>query len=275
MDLLDAYCARIGYAGPRTPTLDTLRALQQLHPAAIPFEAIDVLLDRGISLAPADIDAKLIDGLRGGYCFEQNQLLLRVLEALGFAVEPLLAQVRWQAGRVGVEMANRPRTHMVLRVTIDGQRWLCDVGFGGCVPTAPLRFDVTEPQPTPHETMRLTPHGSETLLEAQLGDEWHSVYMISPAPCRSGDYDMANFYTSTYPQSHFRHDLVVARTTPQARYALLRNRLTIRHVNGDSERRFLDAGQLEQVLAEVFLLPVEAAWRPVLERAAGAVWDEG
>ncbi|MFP5307569.1 MAG: arylamine N-acetyltransferase, partial [Gammaproteobacteria bacterium] len=35
---LDAYCTRIGYDGPRTPTLATLRALHQLHPAAIVFE---------------------------------------------------------------------------------------------------------------------------------------------------------------------------------------------------------------------------------------------
>ena len=65
---LDAYLARIGYDGPRTPTLETLRALHALHPAAIPFEAIDVLLDRGIDLDPAVVDAKLIGAGRGGYC---------------------------------------------------------------------------------------------------------------------------------------------------------------------------------------------------------------
>jgi len=63
---LDAYCARIGYAGPRTPTLRTLRALHVLHPAAIPFENIDVLLGRGIDLDPAAIDAKLIRELATG-----------------------------------------------------------------------------------------------------------------------------------------------------------------------------------------------------------------
>ena len=50
---LVAYCARIGYDGPLTPSLETLRALQELHPAAIAFEAIDVLLDRGVDIAPA------------------------------------------------------------------------------------------------------------------------------------------------------------------------------------------------------------------------------
>jgi N-hydroxyarylamine O-acetyltransferase len=271
MDLLDAYCARIGYAGPRTPTLDTLRALQQLHPAAIPFEALDVLMDLGISLDPRDIDAKLIERGRGGYCFEQNQLLQRVLLAMGFAVEPLIAQVRWQSG---AEAESRPRSHMVLRVTLDGERWLCDAGFGGCVPTAPIRFDSTDPQPTPHERLRLTPVGNEHLLEAELGGEWHSVYLISPAPCRAGDYAMANYFTATFPQSHFRHDLIVARTTPEARYGLLRNRLTIRTPDGRSERRYLTADDLERALNEIFLLPVQAAWRPVLEKAAATAWQD-
>ncbi len=49
---LDAYFKRIGYDGPRTPTLETLRALHERHPAAIAFEAIDVMLDRGVDIAP-------------------------------------------------------------------------------------------------------------------------------------------------------------------------------------------------------------------------------
>lgn len=274
MNLLDAYCARIGYAGPRTPTLDTLRALQQLHPAAIPFEALDVLTGQGISLDPRDIDNKLIERRRGGYCFEQNQLLQRVLQTMGFVVEPLIAQVRWQAG---LAAESRPRSHMVLRVTLDGVRWLCDVGFGSCVPTAPILFDSAKAQPTPHERLRLTPVGNEHLLEAELeanGETaWHSVYLVSPAPCRDGDYAMANFYTAHFPQSHFRHDLIVARTTPEARYGLLRNRLTVRRPDGSGERRYLTADDLERALREVFLLQVEAAWRPVLEAAAATVWD--
>ncbi|GJI88994.1 arylamine N-acetyltransferase family protein [Duganella hordei] len=271
MELLDAYCARIGYTGPRAPTLETLRALHQLHPAAIPFEAIDVLLDRPVLLAPEAVDAKLIHAGRGGYCFEQNSLFQRVLSALGFQVEPLIAQVRWMAG---AEALHRPRTHMVLRVTIDGQPWLCDVGFGSSVLTSPIRFDLQTPQSTPHEQFRLTPQGNEHLLELLLGDDWMPVYLIAPSPCRDGDYEMANYYTSTYPQSHFRRDLIVARTTPEARHALLRNRLTIRRADGGSERRFLSADEIELALAEVFRLPVAPDWRPVIERAAAAVWDE-
>ena len=44
---LDAYFARIGYDGPREPTLAVLRAIHQKHPDAIAFENVDVLLGKG------------------------------------------------------------------------------------------------------------------------------------------------------------------------------------------------------------------------------------
>jgi N-hydroxyarylamine O-acetyltransferase len=269
---LDSYCARVGYTGERAPTLGTLRALQQLHPAAIPFEAMDPLLHRPVDLSPQAVDAKLIAGRRGGYCFEQNSLFKRVLEALGFSVEGLIAQVRWQ---LGPEAALRPRTHMVLRVTIDGTPWLADVGFGSCVLTAPVRFGVAGPQQTPHERFRLSPAaGNEQLLEVEIGGDWQPVYQISPALQTVGDYEMANYFTATHPDSHFRHKLIVARTTPQARHALLQNRLTIRAPDGSATRSYLDADGLEQALREVFLLPVAPAWRPALEAAAATVWED-
>ena len=125
---LDAYLARIGYDGPREPTLEVLRAIHAAHPAAIPFEAIDVLLDRGVDISLPAVQAKLIAGRRGGYCFEQNTLFLAVLRELGFDVEPLLARVVWMRP---ADAPAGPRTHMVLRVTLEGRPWLADVGFGG------------------------------------------------------------------------------------------------------------------------------------------------
>ncbi len=104
---LDAYVARIGYAGARTPTLETLRAISCAHVSRIPFENVDVLLGRPILLELEAIEAKLVHARRGGYCFEQNSLLLAVLEALGFSVRPLSARVRVNRPR---EMTP-PRTH--------------------------------------------------------------------------------------------------------------------------------------------------------------------
>jgi N-hydroxyarylamine O-acetyltransferase len=262
---LDAYCARIGYTGARTPTIETLRALHELHPAAFTFEAIDVLLDRGIDLAPAAVDSKMIARGRGGYCYEQNGLFKRVLTAMGFEVEGLIARVHW----MNPPDAPTPlRTHMALRVTLAGKPWLADVGFGSCVPTSPLRFDTAEPQPTRHESFRLIPAGEGFRLDALLGEKWEAVYELSNQPQLDDDYQLANWFIATHPTSFFRQQLVVTRTTPEARLVLDRNRLTVRKPDGTIERRVLTADGIERVLAESFGLSVEPAWRPIIERAA-------
>ena len=268
---LGAYFDRIGYSGPAQPTLDVLRALHQLHPAAIPFEAIDVLLDRGIDISPGAVDAKLIARRRGGYCYEQNGLFARVLRQIGFDVEGLAANVRWMFASGA---APGPLTHRVLRVMIDGTPWLADVGFGSCVPTAPLRMDIADPQPTQHETFRLVQMGPHKLLEALVEDRWQPVYSIAPDVWLDSHYEMANWYTSTHPVSHFRHRLIVTRTTAEARFILADGRLTIRRPDGTAEKRYLDADEIMAALGEIFLLPVEPEWRPIAERAAKAVEAE-
>jgi N-hydroxyarylamine O-acetyltransferase len=264
---LEAYFRRIGYSGPSEPTLEVLRALTELHPAAIPFEAIDVLLDRGIDISPAAVDAKLIDRRRGGYCYEQNGLFARVLQSIGFEVEGLAAHVRWM---FAPGAAPGSLTHRVLRVTIDDVPWLADVGFGSCVPTAPLRLDLIDPQPTQHETFRLVPMGPQRLLQALIEDQWQPVYSISSEPWLDSHYELANWFTSTHPISHFRHRLIVTLTTPEARLILADGRLTIRRPDGTADKRYLGADEIMQALTDIFLLPVEPAWRPVAERAAEA-----
>ena len=268
---LGAYFDRIGYHGAAEPTLATLRALTELHPAAIPFEAIDVLLGHGIDISPAAVDAKLIERRRGGYCYEQNGLFARVLRAIGFEVDSLASHVRWMA-----EPGAPPPslTHRVLRVTIDGVPWLADVGFGSCVPTAPLRMDVSDPQPTQHETFRIVPVGPQRLLHALVEDEWRPVYSIAAEPWLESHYEMANWYTSTHPKSHFRHRLIVTRSTPEARTIRSDGRLTVRRPDGTAEKRVLDADQIMEALKTLFQLPVEPEWRAVAERAAAAVEQE-
>ena len=253
---LDRYLARIGYIGTPRADLATLRALTELHPAAIPFEGVDVLLGRRIDISREAIQAKLVDGGRGGYCFEQNGLLKCILEAVGFAVEGTIARVSWMMPRDAPPM---PLTHMALRVTIEGERWLADVGFGACVAGAPLRFDaIGAEQSTRHETFRVSRRNAWTLLEAQLPDGWHPLYMISPEPALEADYIAANWYTSTHPESGFRRELRVAMTAPGRRTTLMNNRLTVRHSGGDMQRQFLSEREIADALVSTFGLRLDA-----------------
>jgi N-hydroxyarylamine O-acetyltransferase len=64
--------------------------------------------------------------------------------------------------------------------------------------------------------------------------------------------------------------LIAARITPDARHTLLENRLSIRTTDGQLERRYLDADEIERALADFFHLAPAPEWRPIIERAARA-----
>jgi N-hydroxyarylamine O-acetyltransferase len=95
-----------------------------------------------------------------------------VLRALGFQVTGLAARVRWNLPDEVVTA----RGHMLLRVELDGQIYLADVGFGGLTRTAPLVLVPDRVQPTPHEPVRIITAGDGYLMQAQLGQEWKSLY---------------------------------------------------------------------------------------------------
>lgn len=264
---LSRYLARIGHAGFPAPTLEGLASLQAAHIASIPFEAIDALTGAGIDIDPDAIDAKLIGARRGGYCFEQNSLFLRALLAIGFEAEGLLGRVRWM---LPDDAPPTPRTHMVVRVMLEGRPWLADVGFGAAVPPQPLAMDSEDAQPTRHESYRILRQGAEWQVAASIESEWRTLYRLDHVSPPAIDYEIGNWYTSAHPASHFRHQLIAARTTAEARYGLRDNRLTTRLTDGRIDRRYLTADEIERVLSEIFLLPVRPHWRPAIERAATA-----
>ena len=282
---LEAYFQRIGYAGPRTATLDTLAALHRLHPQAIPFENLDTLLKRPVVLDAAAFERKMLSGGRGGWCFEHNLLLAGVLETLGFGVTGYAARVLW-----GVpEGVTRARTHMLLGVECPGagpgadpgvggrsrdgaDTFIADVGFGGLTLTGPLRLVMGIEQTTPHETFRLVEAGSSGfVLEILLRDGWKPVYSFDRQPQVLADYELSNWYLCNFPESPFMKNLMVARVTPDRRYALFNNRLSTHYLNGATEQATLGTvealrGVLERELQIV--LPDEAKLEAVLARFA-------
>ena len=226
------------------------------HATSIPFENLEVLLGRGVKLDPEALFDKIVERRRGGYCFEHNSLMLRVLESLGFAVEGLAARVLWNQpeGKPG------PRTHMLLRVSLPEGIYLADVGFGGLTLTTPLRLEVGPEQTTPHEPHRLVPMEDEIELQARLDSGWTRLYHFTLKPQLLIDYEVANWFTATYPDGLFTKNLMMARPDLNRRYAIFNREFTIRPRGGPAERRTLQiAGELGDVLAQHFRLPTDPA----------------
>jgi len=148
---LDAYLRRVGWSGPVGVDLPTLRGLAIAHVATIPFANLDPLMGRPVDLGLAALQRKLVDEGRGGYCFEQNLLFEAMLREIGFEVSGLIARVLWGHP----EDTQTPQSHMLLRVELEGESWLADVGFGGHVLTGALRLLPDIRQATAHEPFRL------------------------------------------------------------------------------------------------------------------------
>jgi N-hydroxyarylamine O-acetyltransferase len=255
---LGAYLERIGYGGPAVPRLDTLREIHRLHPQEIAFENLNPLMRWPVPLDIRSLQQKLVTQRRGGYCYEHNLLLKHALECIGFRVAGLAARVLMNLP----EDTIRPRTHMLLQVDVEDEIWIADVGFGGMTLTAPLRLVEQVPQATPHEPYRLMRLDGDYALQADVRGEWRTLYRFDLQAQVLPDYELASWYLSNHPESHFVQRLIAARTAPQRRYALRHNELAIHELDGETARGSLtSAAALREALNETFriALPESAA----------------
>ena len=216
---LDAYLARI--AMPARPTLDAagLERLQRAHRLAIPFENLDVILGRPIAIDSDAVFAKLVGAGRGGYCFEHNRLFDDALGALGFTARPVLARVWLGASEVP------PLTHVLSLVTIDGQDWIADAGFGGSY-APPMRLvDGAQAVALDGARFRLVAdavHGWMLLRDGDAattdgrgaGEGWCPQYSFTTATVWDADLAMGSHWASGAAESRFRRLRIVSIVLP-------------------------------------------------------------
>lgn len=253
---VDQYLQRIGYEGPVAPTLAVLRGLTRAHAQSVPFENVDVLRGLPITLEPAALFDKIVCRHRGGYCFEINGLFLELLKAVGFRVRPLGARVRLGVADRGTLTR---RTHLLIQVALDGERWLTDVGVGSASLTAPLLWKDGLEQITPHDRRRIVQDGSRWFHQVFRAGDWTDVYEFTADTMPLVDRVVANWYTSTHPESHFRRELVAALAQADGgRITLAGRQLRFWDCDGGVHERVLDdARAVNQVLQRDFHLDVE------------------
>lgn len=250
---LDAYLARIGYTGDRTPTPATLRALVYAHTTTIPFENLESILGRPVPLDLESLQDKLIRHRRGGYCYENVGLFAAALERLGFGVTGLSGRVT-----MGASDGLRPATHALLRVTTgdDERVWICDVGFGSG-PLAP--YELVEGGEFTLGDWRFRLEHTTGELDTDLWvlhqfgrDGWIDRYTFTLNPQYRIDFAVGNHFVSTSPRSPFTARPFVQRFLPDVHHVLDNLTLITEYPNGTSETRELELAELPKILTEVF-----------------------
>jgi N-hydroxyarylamine O-acetyltransferase len=213
---LDSYFERIKYFQSPKVNLQTLRDLHLLHLQHIPFENIDVFCHQGVKLDRETLTRKILLRDRGGYCFEQNGLFSLALADLGFKSHANMARVH----------RNRPapggRTHHINLVELDGQTWVCDVGFGGSGFREPLMLQADVEVEQLGENYRFHENAEHGFyLQRKMEQAWDPLYTFKIEPALPIDLHMANFYTSKSPDHVFLDAIMGTRMTARGRVTLL------------------------------------------------------
>jgi len=262
---LKSYFQRIGYTGPTAPTIETLNGITEAHTKSIAFENLDVILGKRIDLSNEALFDKLVTKKRGGYCFEQNGLLLHALESLGFDAKPLSARVRL---RFASREPDAPRTHMFVRVELGAESFLTDVGMGAGSLTKALKLIADIEQETPHDTRRIVQDKGRWYQQVRHGNTWQDANEFTLEEMPLIDREVANWYTSAHPQSHFKSNIIAARAIDDGQRITLQDmEFTKRARNGESQKRLLkNRDELIDVLTNDFGLTLTSSDREQLQR---------
>jgi N-hydroxyarylamine O-acetyltransferase len=243
---INAYLQRIDYHGALEPTAETLRELHRAHMLAVPFENLDIHLNRPIALDDAALFSKIVGRRRGGFCYEMNGLFAALLVALGFRIDKLSAGVTRETGGFGP-----PFDHMALVVHLD-KRWLADVGFGESF-REPLLLDERGEQISGGHAYRIADDGENLILQRRGdNDAWEDQYLFTLKPYEYRDYEEMCRYHQTSPESPFTRRRVCTRATDEGRITLSDMRLIVTSGGKQEERLLEDEREYAQALREHF-----------------------
>ncbi|NUU25676.1 MAG: arylamine N-acetyltransferase [Streptomycetaceae bacterium] len=264
---LDGYLARLGVR-PGRPTREGLDELHEAHVRTFTFDNIDVLLRQHPGVDLDAVQGKFVGRGRGGYCFEHSTVFAAALERLGYTV-------RRHLGRVGdpADGGQQGRTHMVVEVLLDGQRLLCDTGFGMSLlrPIALADGAQDDYLGWRYRVDRNAGDGRvDATWEMRRRREGGGLMMhtTDELPVQPVDVAIGHHYTSTHPASHFTRTLVVARHLPGRHVTVTHDAVTVRRADAPTEHRVLRPGELAEWL-RVLEVPLTAdEERHLLKRVA-------
>jgi len=231
---LTAYLDRIGYTGPATPTLETLRRLHRAHLLTVPFENLDIPVGRKIVCEEDAFLRKIVERRRGGFCYEMNGAFAALLRELGFKITMLSARVPREDGSDGPEF-----DHLALRVDLD-EPWLADVGFGDLF-LDPLRMETGLEQPQDGRKFRIVEEsGSRHVERTEADGTWKRQYSFTLTPRRLDEFAPMCHYHQMSPLSPFTRKRVCTKATLEGRITLSNQKLIVTRL-GKKEERMLDS----------------------------------
>lgn len=254
---------------PAKPSLPALRTLIRAQFRAVTFENVTSLLRRAATpdgpVPPIDPEVLLANwesGRGGGVCYEISAMFHRLLIALGYDAELVLAQI------------SIPDGHQALQVRLDGARYLVDVGTGSPI-FAPI--PLTGATEFRHAGLsyrfRADDEPGHWLQERLIDGDWKRSCRYDLSPLDPDRQYTAYQHHQTLGATWVLDKMRLIRCEDDAIYSLTGNELTTITTAGKQTGHIANLAEYARVAANHFrlpALPIAAAVRARAEFAPTA-----
>lgn len=258
---ISEYFKRIKYEGGTEINLENLKTLQQNHLFNIPYETLDQMNGVPLSLAPEDVYNKIILGKRGGYCFETQGLLCYLLRSLGYDVVQFAGRFMNEPNTVQM------RRHRILVVSLDGKRYVCDVGMRAETSRIPLLLatDMIQTDGVGEYRFEKDDFYGWVLMQKLPDKEWKPLYAFTEEVQIDDDFVMPSFYCEKHPDSPFNKILKIAIYTHETNLNIVDNEFMVFKMGKCVEKYTLkNSEEAIQVMLDKFGIEVPKDYKKIL-----------
>ena len=213
------YLQRIKFSDRAQADDQTLRILHELHVMFVPFENLDIHYGKLFDLEHENIFRKVVESVRGGFCYELNYLFHSLLNSIGFSSKIISSRTFDSSGALGPEF-----DHMSLHVRTD-KDYLVDVGFGDLF-IHPL--EIKEGMQSDGRNMFLIEAMSDdhfALSMSSRGSDFEKKYLFSLKEVPVENFKALCFDKQTNPDSYFVKNTICTRATERGRVTLFNNKI--------------------------------------------------
>jgi len=208
-----AYLGRLGVRDPGAPSVEALHVLHRAHVERIPYENLEIQLERPTTVDPVEAAERIVRRGRGGYCYHLNGAFSELLGALGYRVTRHLGGVQ----RTHLDPPGATGNHMAL--TVDGLPhetcpagvWFVDVGLGATLyEPLPLHEDVYRQGPFEYALRRSPAVAAGWRFDNDARAGFAGMDFRTEA-AEIDDFAAMHEHLSTAPESRFVQVAVVQR----------------------------------------------------------------
>lgn len=244
---------RIGlkYSDDYVKDAELIADIQYGFQTNIPYENLDIIRRKPLSLEYDALYEKIVTNRRGGYCFETNGFLAEVYRSLGFNVVEYMA--RYLRGETDIPV----RRHRVCVVDdCYGVKWICDAGIGQSAFRIPLKKEDGHTSEQFGEVYRVEydPEFFGWIISDFHKGEWRRFYSFTEEKQLNIDYIMPSFWCENADESPFRPTEMFSIKNDTGRITLDGNILHI--FDGDNVfEKYLTEDEVKDAYGKYFGLP--------------------